>query len=817
MNSPMVSRSRSLIRTTLLRTGIGGALLIAAITLITYQLILRAVEERGLIHLEHYAAARARSEEMRLDQIRENLQLAVRTFLDRYAAPDPEGYLARFDEIFMRYPDGAIRNRPEHGDGTKEANGWVNKDTVLTDELKRRILIIYDTAQEFLPAWGDTFKSLYATAPEQINFGFDTTIPDWIYDTPADRDQNLNETEILASPINNPERRMRWAGPMIEPTYGDYIVSLCLPVDFDGRHIVTWCHDEPFANMIEASAREGIAAITPMLVREDGRVIAHPHKRAEIIAADGKFFLQDDPELGNLGRALLDKPARDFAGYDPVSRHYYAGSRIEWSGWYFLVTQPRQILTDQAMRHAHWVLWGGLGAIVLFLGFLAASLRRSVARPLVQLTRGIDGLSEGAATQIAVPRDEELGQLARAFNRMSQTIASRDSALRELNADLERRIAERTLELQQSEAGLRTMLEHAPEAIVVVDADTGRFTAGNDHAARLFGIAREHLIELGPADVSPSQQAGGLATGELARQHITSALAGATPVFEWLHQRPDGTTIPCEVRLRAMPSRQRRLVIGTVTDISERKRVEAAMLEALAHERELGALKSSVVSMVSHEFRTPLGVIASSAEILQRYLDRMTPDKRQEQLQSILRSTRQLSHLLDEVLLLGRFEAGRVGFEPEPLDVRRLCESLVDETLAATGRTNPVELRIEGEFAGAKGDEDLLRHILSNLLSNAVKYSPAGSTVEMRVGRDGASGVFEVVDRGIGLLPEDRARLFTAFFRGGNVGQRPGTGLGLTIVRRCAELHGGAVDLHGAPGAGTTATARVRLFFQHQP
>jgi len=809
----MAARSRSLIRTTLLRTGISGALLIATITLVTYLLILRAVEERGLIHLEHYVAERGRGEEARLDQIRENLQLAARTFVERYRAPDPEGFLERFDEIFMRYPDGAIRNRPEHGDGTKEANGWVNKHTELTPELRRRILVIYDTAQQFLPAWGGTFKSLYATAPEQINFGFDTTIPNWIYDTPADRNQNDNENERNSTQQNNPQRLMRWSGPMVEPTYGDYIVTLCLPVDIDGRHVANWCHDEPFASMIEASAREDIAGLTPMLVREDGRIIAHPHKRAEIIAADGRFFMRDDPVLASLENAVRTHTAKNFAGYDRTTRLYYAGSRIEWSGWYLLVTQPRHVLTEQAARHAQWVLWLGLGAIIIFLGFLSADLRRSVARPLAMLTGAIDRLSAGSAnTAIEVPRDEELGQLARAFNRMSQTIAARDASLRELNADLERRIAERTLELQQSEARLRTILEHAPEAIVVVDADTGRFTAGNEHALRLFGIDRAHLLELGPAELSPSEQAGGLAAGELARRHIASALAGGTPVFEWIHRRADGSTVPCEVRLRALPSLQHRLVIGTVTDISERKRVEAAMLEALAHERELGALKSSFVSMVSHEFRTPLGVISSSAEILMRYLDRMTPDKRQEQLQAVVRSTRRLGHLLDEVLLLGRFEAGRVAFEPVALDVGRLCATLVEEALTATRHACPISWRLEGDLAGASGDEDLLRHILSNLLSNAVKYSPAGSPVELRVRRDGAHAVFEVVDRGIGIAPADRDKLFTAFFRGSNVGQRSGTGLGLTIVRRCAELHGGTVALEGAAGGGAVATVRVTLF-----
>ncbi|MBE2214621.1 MAG: PAS domain S-box protein [Opitutaceae bacterium] len=804
---------RSLIRTTLLRAGIGGALAIAAITLVTYQLILRAMEERGLIHLEHYAAERARSEEARLDQIRENLQLAARRFVERYRAPDPEGFLDRFDRIFMRYPDGAVRNRPEHGDGRREANGWVNKHTELTPELKRRILVIYDTAQEFLPAWGDTFKSLYATSPEQINFGFDTTIPDWIYDTPADREQNLNESDIVSTQANNPQRLMRWAGPMIEPTYGDYLVALCLPVDIDGRHVATWCHDEPFANLIEARAREDIAGLTPMLVREDGRVIAHPHLRNAIVAADGQLFMRDVPSLASLEQAVRGHTTKHFSGYDSTLRVYYAGSRIEWSGWYFIVTQPRQVLTGQALRHAPWVLGAGLVAIVVFLVLHSATLRRSVARPLEQLTAAADRLGEsGTATPIEVPDTDELGRMARAFNRMAAAIGTRDAALRELNADLERRISDRTLELQQSEARLLTMLDHAPEAIVVLDADSGRFTAGNDHALRLFGIDRAHLLGLGPVDMSPSAQADGLATDELARRHIASALAGGAPVFEWIHRRADGTTVPCEVRLRALPSRHGRLVIGTITDISERKRVEAAMLEALAHEREIGAIKSTIVSMVSHEFRTPLGVISSSAEILMRYLDRMSPDKRQEQLDAILRSTRRLGSLLDEVLLLGRFEAGRVPFEPVALDLPRLAASLVEEAASATRQACPIRLDLGDGLGGASGDEELLRHIAANLLANAVKYSPPGSPIDFGLHRAGADLLIEVRDRGIGIPPEDHPRLFTAFFRGGNVGQRPGTGLGLTIVRRCAELHGGTVVLGSAPGGGTIATVRLRMF-----
>jgi two-component system, NtrC family, sensor kinase len=128
----MLQRSPSLIRHTLLRTGVGGALLIGAITIVAYNLIFRAVEERGLIHLEEYVAERVKRENVRLEQMHDNIRIVVRAFVERYQAPDPVGYLDRFDRIFMRYPDGAVRNRPEHGDGTKDTTLWTNKNAKFT-------------------------------------------------------------------------------------------------------------------------------------------------------------------------------------------------------------------------------------------------------------------------------------------------------------------------------------------------------------------------------------------------------------------------------------------------------------------------------------------------------------------------------------------------------------------------------------------------------------------------------------------------------------------------------------------------------------
>lgn len=238
----------------------------------------------------------------------------------------------------------------------------------------------------------------------------------------------------------------------------------------------------------------------------------------------------------------------------------------------------------------------------------------------------------------------------------------------------------------------------------------------------------------------------------------------------------------------------------------------AQQARELAAEREVSELKSRFVALVSHEFRTPLGITMSAVELLRNYADRLPPDKLKELLQDIYSATLRMSGLMEQVLLLGRVEAGKIGFQVAPIDLEVLGSKLVDETLSATSRRCPVKFRVEGDLNAAYGDESLLRHVFSNLLSNAVKYSPNNSEVEFTVRREGSDAIFSVRDRGIGIPEADRPRLFEAFHRASNVGQTQGTGLGLLIVRRCVELHRGTISFESQENQGTTFTVRLPLF-----
>jgi signal transduction histidine kinase len=253
-------------------------------------------------------------------------------------------------------------------------------------------------------------------------------------------------------------------------------------------------------------------------------------------------------------------------------------------------------------------------------------------------------------------------------------------------------------------------------------------------------------------------------------------------------------------------------VAGQTALAIQRKRAEGDLRVALAAEKELNQLKSNFVSMVSHEFRTPLGVILSSSNILDRYLDRLPPDKRRAQLRAIRRSVHRMNDLIEDVLLLGKFDAGALACNPMPVDLPALCLRAVGEIESASGCEGAIQFQAEGDFKEALADESLVHHILTNLLGNAVKYSPRGHAIELRLARVGEDAILEVQDHGCGIPEADQARLFTAFYRGANVGHAPGSGLGLVIVKRCTDLHGGHIACESAVSHGTTFRVTLPLF-----
>ncbi len=365
--------------------------------------------------------------------------------------------------------------------------------------------------------------------------------------------------------------------------------------------------------------------------------------------------------------------------------------------------------------------------------------------------------------------------------------------------------------LRESEQKFRALFEASSQGVMLHDEE--RFLEVNPATLRILGLSRaEEIVGTHPAETAPPLQPNGESSAVVARRRIAECMEKGSARFEWLTYNAKHEEVPMDVTLTRVEMGGRSIIQAVIDDISERKQAEAELLRALAREKELSALKSNFVSMVSHEFRTPLGIIMSSAEILGDYLEQLESDERQHHLRSIARNTKRMSELMEEVLVLGRLDAGKMDFVPAPLDFAGLCGKLVEEVMSATDRVCEVRLAGSRLPAEASGDERLLRHIFLNLLTNAVKYSEPGRTVEFDVRREGRDAVCSIKDHGIGIAGADLPALFNAFHRGRNVGQRPGTGLGLVIVKRCIELHGGAIAVASKLGEGTTMTVRLPVF-----
>jgi signal transduction histidine kinase len=609
--------------------------------------------------------------------------------LKRLEKPMSPAYLEeRWNYWYRKFDDGAWRTREQFTDARQTSSLWADREWEATPEQRRQALIAQELCDEMLPGWVDTFPSYYFQfpAPGLVNVGVDTFLWDWSWKMPAHFDPAGVEWLALALPKGNPPPDVfSWGGVQKDEVIPEPLVNIYLPVIKDGVFLCSVGHNMPMGRLLDGATRSEIPGASHFIFRRDGRLIAHPTKRAEILASKGLLKAQEcgDPALASLYRLALARPDRRCSGFDPASDTYYSFARMAGPEWFYVTTMSRDYLQDQASASARWVLWSGLASLALVLGFLAVMVRVQIASPLASLTSATKAMTAGAAS-VEVPLDggDELGDLAASFREMVDRVAARESELRQLNLGLEQRVTART---------------------------------------------------------------------------------------EDLHQ-------------------------------------------ALEREKELGVLKSNFVSMVSHEFRTPLGVIMSAAEVLSRYFDRLPPAKRERHLEMIFRSTKNLAGLIEEVLLLGRVEEGRLRFAPVPLDLDKLCRALCDELLSATNGACPIHFTAANSLEGAVSDEAVLRHVLCNLLTNAVKYSEPGTPVEFHAERRGSDVVFTIRDRGIGIAPEDQAQLFSSFMRGGNVGTRPGTGLGLVVAQRCVHLHGGTLSIDSALGQGTTATVTLPVF-----
>ena len=398
------------------------------------------------------------------------------------------------------------------------------------------------------------------------------------------------------------------------------------------------------------------------------------------------------------------------------------------------------------------------------------------------------------------------------------------------------------------------LFDYSTMAILVSD-DTGTIVLANRMARQTFGYAPEEFIGRRVEDFMP-ERFRVRHVGQRTRFHERPQNRTMGPGLDLYAQRKDGSEFPVEISLGHYETEEGKFVIAYVIDISRRKEIEQAILRqqeemarahaeietlneeleakvehrtrqlqdtmeileksrddlenALSKEKELSDLKTRFVSMASHEFRTPLSTILSSASLVAKYVLSEEQDKRDKHIQRIRSAVSNLTDILNEFLSIGRLEEGKIQVNMSEFNLKDQAQLVCNEMQTILKPGQYIQYTHRGHMI-VQLDLSMLRNVFINLISNALKFSPETGLIEVETDVSDMQILISVRDHGIGISEEDQKHLFERFFRGKNATNIQGTGLGLHIVSKYVELMGGTISVHSTLDEGTKFIVKFRI------
>ncbi|MFY0523906.1 ATP-binding protein [Archangium gephyra] len=498
--------------------GVRIAVVITLATLFSYLHILQTLRTETLIRLERYVVEYSQREQAIFVLAEDNHAVLRKTLEERIQALSPEDVSARFDTLFVRLPDGSIRNRPEGFDGTRQPGVFVPRGVNVDEDLRRRVLASYDVLTWFGPAFSTRFANTYVTLPEGALIIYWPERPTWCQD--AEPGFSMVEFDFfpISRPENNPERKTAWTGVFGDPVANSSLVSVSTPLDLDGHHAATISHDVLLEELVTRTRDNHLPGAYNVLFRDDGQLIAHPGLTAK--DATSVYNILDAAKQEQPGGALAwFGSAEQRAHLHDVFKHvknlppggtvvklpkhgeYLARARLQGPGWNLVTVLPESMVTKPALAAARYVLLLGLVSLVLELAIMAWVLRRQITQPLLVFTQATDRIAAGDFhLELDTSRNDELGQLARSFRHMANEVQHREQALREANESLEQRVEERTRELKDVHMQLVQTARRAGMAEIATNVlhNVGNvlnsvYTSAQLAKERMTGMRLEHV------------------------------------------------------------------------------------------------------------------------------------------------------------------------------------------------------------------------------------------------------------------------------------------------------------------------------------
>jgi PAS domain S-box-containing protein len=355
-------------------------------------------------------------------------------------------------------------------------------------------------------------------------------------------------------------------------------------------------------------------------------------------------------------------------------------------------------------------------------------------------------------------------------------------------------------------------------AVIIATDSRGYITNWNDHCSRITGFSKDQVYTKKMVDVvvHPS--------GRSDFNHLIDRALNKESIHN--HEVPIDTAVGKKLTFLMSATPQITttgqavgitFVGQDITELIEyrsllEEKIEERTFElrqALKKEKELVEMKSRFVSIASHEFRTPLSSIQFAANFLKQYNHRIDKQEREQKLDNIVSQVEHMTVLLDDVLIIGKGEAGKINLITTKIRLHDFVLKIAEEVSHSTKNTHKIVTDLDGTPSVLETDEKLLRSILSNLLTNAIKFSPGQEKVYMSLSKIGNQIQIQVQDKGIGIPPDELDKIFEPFLRGKGVASIPGTGLGLSIAKKAVDLLHGTLRAESQPDKGTTFTVQM--------
>ncbi len=455
--SEKLRKSTSIFTRILLLTGIavGGVAILGTGALYFY--VYQAVQKQQIDALEVYIQQRGAHEATIFDLAESNHAVARAEITRRLLAAGNRDPLRRFNELFEKQSDGVTRNRKEGYDGTRMPGLYIDKDIVINRDIRQRVLTFYDICIAFGPAWHNRFQDTYITTPENIMVIYWPEIPTWAQDADTTLYMPDEEYVRVADERHNPQRKTVWTGLIYDQVGKVWMVSGETPVYVNDRHLATVGHDIILNELFDRVINQRLEGTYNLVLREDGRLIAHPELMDEIKQKEGRFNILEsgDEHLKALYR-IVKRTARGrdaFVIEHPDGQDFIAVSHMKSIGWYFVTVYPKSVLARVASGTAKTATVVGVTVLLILGAVLYFVLRKYVRTPLNTLTAAAAEVESGNYdTTLEPDRNDEIGLLTHAFNRMVASIRERDTQLAGAARELEQRVSERTADLEQATA-----------------------------------------------------------------------------------------------------------------------------------------------------------------------------------------------------------------------------------------------------------------------------------------------------------------------------------------------------------------------------